>query len=128
MNLLIDTHVLLWMLRDPKRIPAHTASMLKSELNEVHVSAASAWEIATKVRLGKLQFDPAFLDDFDERIQALAFSPLGITAQHAIAGAKLLSPHKDPFDRMIAGQVTVENLTLISADPAFKLMSIAAVW
>ncbi|MGQ0674277.1 MAG: type II toxin-antitoxin system VapC family toxin [Hyphomicrobium sp.] len=128
MRLLLDTHVFLWMRREPKRLSRRVAALLKSPSEDLYVSVGTGWEIATKVRIGKLVFDPTFLDDFAMRVRAMGINPLGITASHAISGALLPGKHKDPFDRLLAAQAKLEHLTLVSADPAFKELSIQTFW
>jgi PIN domain nuclease of toxin-antitoxin system len=127
-RLLIDTHVLIWWLRDPWRIPGHVQDAIVQAASDVFVSAASAWEISVKLRIGKLAFDAAFLDEFDAQVRSLAFEPLPMTAAHAIAGARLPGNHKDPFDRMIAGQAEVERLTIVTADTAFAGLGARVMW
>lgn len=107
MRLLIDTHVLIWWTGKRRRIPVHVRSQLADISNDVFVSAVSAWEIAVKIRQGKLVFSQSFLADFDAAVAQLAFTPIVIEASEAIAGAQIASPHKDPFDRMLAGQASV---------------------
>ena len=116
------------MRREPKRITARVASLLEDASTKIHVSTVSAWEIAIKVRLGKLTFDPGFLDDFDGSLRAIGFEPLDITAKHAVACASLPGQHKDPFDRLLAGQAKCEGLQLVSADPAMKLLGADPMW
>lgn len=128
MKLLIDTHVLIWWLRDPWRIPDHVQDAMVQSASDVFVSAASAWEISVKLRIGKLAFDEAVLEDFDNHIRSLAFEPLPMTAAHAVAGAKLSGTHKDPFDRMIAGQALTERLTVVTADPAMAGLGVRVMW
>jgi len=128
MKVLIDTHVLIWWLGRSRRIPRATRDRLLDAGIEVRVSAATAWEIVVKRRIGKLAFDTDFLAAFDARVQKLGFDPMGVTARHAIRGAEIDSAHKDPFDRMLAGQALVEDLTLVSADPAFEMLGVKAQW
>lgn len=92
------------------------------------MSAATAWEIAVKCHIGKLNFDSAFLTAFDERARELGFAPLPVEATHAVRGATIDAPHKDPFDRMLAGQALVEGITMVSADPAFRLLGVEPRW
>lgn len=128
MKLLLDTHVLIWITENSRRVSRKAAEAARSRENSVFVSAVSAWEIANKVWRGKLTFDLPFLDDFDANLRALAFEPLRITAKQAVAGAQLPGDHKDPFDRILAGQALTEGLTLVSADPAFKTFGIDTLW
>lgn len=128
MKLLLDTHVLIWWLRDPWRIPDHVQDAIAQSASDVFVSAASAWEISVKLRIGKLAFDEAILGDFDHQVRLLAFEPLPMAAAHAVAGAKLPGTHKDPFDRMLAGQAAVERLTVVTADPAIAGLGARVMW
>ena len=128
MRFLIDTHVLIWWLKNADRIPRNVRDELSNGRNTVAVSAASAWEIAIKVKAGKLDFPQNFLDAFDDNLRALVFEPLNITAHHAATGAQLPGTHKDPFDRLIAGQAQADGLTLVSADPVFASLGIIAFW
>ncbi len=128
MRLLLDTHVLVWLKREPARLSKRVASLLTSGGHEISVSPISAWEIATKVRLGKLNFDAAYLDDFDQQVKNDGFHVLNFTPTHAVAGARLSGAHKDPFDRMLAGQSLAANLDLVSSDPMFKLLGLTTLW
>ena len=128
MKLLLDTHVLIWWLADPWRVPDHVQDTIVQSASDVFVSAASAWEIGVKLRIGKLAFDAVFLDDFDTQVRSLAFEPLPMTAAHAVAGAKLPGSHKDPFDRMIVGQALTERLTVVTADPAIAGLGARVMW
>jgi len=111
-RLLLDTHVLLWALADPPRLgPAH--DLIVEGRNEVHVSAASAWEITIKRGLGKLRAPK----DLPEQLRAARFTTLDITLAHALAVGELPDLHRDPFDRILIAQARTEGLTLITADP-----------
>ena len=128
MRLLLDTHVLVWTLGEPAKLPERVVGPLVDPDNEVFVSAVSAWEIAVKRRLGKLDFDSAFLAAFDARVRDLGFAPLGLTSAEMIRGAEIDAVHKDPFDRMLAGQAIVGGLTVVTADPAIVALGAQAFW
>ena len=128
MKLLLDTHVLIWIVEDPKRVSVTVTKLVKASASLVFVSAASAWEIAIKTRSGKLKFDPTFLDDFDSRLRALAMEPLLITSAHAVAGGRLQGAPSDPFDRLLAAQAIAEGLTIATIDPAIAALGAAVVW
>ena len=128
MSLLIDTHVLIWLRREPHRLSRRVTVLIQENKQDIFVSAISAWEIGIKVHAGKLDFSKTFLDTFDASLRNNGFEPLAITAQHAATGAQLPGSHKDPFDRLLAGQAKVEGLTLVSADPAFKNLGINTLW
>jgi PIN domain nuclease of toxin-antitoxin system len=115
-------------LLESKGLALSWASLLKDEANQIFLSAVTAWEIATKVRTGKLDFESAHLADFDGMARAMSFEPLAITARHVVAGARLPGEHTDPFDRLLAGQAETGGLRLVSADPAFEVLGIPALW
>ena len=110
-RILLDTHLLLWAVAEPKKLPA--AARKRIESAHVFVSAASIWEVSIKAALGKLKADAASL--FAE-IEPAGFELLPITGEHAAAVAKLPDLHADPFDRMLIAQACVEDLTLLTAD------------
>lgn len=128
MRLLLDTSALImWMHRD-RRLSAKLRRTLESGQHTLFVSSCSAWEIATKVRLGKLKFLPDFLADFDSNIRNLNVEPLAMSSLHSVTGAQLPSRHGDPFDRMLAGTAIVERLKVVTSDPAFKLLGVDTLW
>jgi PIN domain nuclease of toxin-antitoxin system len=94
----------------------------------VFVSAATAWEIATKARLGKLKAPAELLRDFVEAIEMLGFAPLPITLRHGTDAGRLPGVHRDPFDRMLAAQAHAEGIDLVSCDPAFKALGVKTLW
>ena len=112
---------------DP-RISPRLRTLLASPREDVFVSAATAWEIATKARIGKLTSPRLLLADFTEAIETLGFLPLPINLQHGQYAGQLPGAHRDPFDRILAAQARAEGLTLVSADPAFKVLGITAFW
>ncbi len=112
MRLLLDTHIVLWALTASPRLKSETVSFIKAA-DEVYVSAASIWEVAIKVRLGKLAADlPALV----AAVSASGFSQLPITAAHAAGVAQLPLLHNDPFDRLLISQALAEPLRLVTAD------------
>lgn len=113
MRLLLDTHLLLWTLSQPSRLSAAVRKQIQSA--EVYVSAASIWEISIKSVLGKLKADPA---EVLAAIEPTGFSLLPITGQHAAKVAELPPLHKDPFDRMLVAQASIEPMILLSNDDA----------
>lgn len=129
MTLLLDTHVLLWALGAPHRFPQTVRSALADRRTPLLVSAASAFEIATKHRLGRLPEASVLVHDIDGIIARLGAEPLSITPRHAIAAGALDWQHRDPFDRMLAAQAMSDGLTLVTADPAFaELPGLTTVW
>ncbi|HEY8040159.1 MAG TPA: type II toxin-antitoxin system VapC family toxin [Polyangiaceae bacterium] len=113
MNLLLDTHVVLWWRADAERIaPAVRGAIATADA--VFVSVASAWEIAIKQALGKVRLPESFAKGVDSS----GFARLTITFEHAAAAARLPRHHADPFDRMLIAQAIAEGLRLVTADPA----------
>ncbi|MBI4513940.1 MAG: type II toxin-antitoxin system VapC family toxin [Gemmatimonadetes bacterium] len=128
MRVLLDTHVLLWWLLDDPRLSARAREVIRRAENEVLVSAASGWEIATKQRLGKLGvagFDPAVLPAIlrEGRIDVLP-----IALEHALEAGLLRGPHRDPFDRMLIGQSLREGLPVVTQDPVFRKYRVRVIW
>ncbi|MGH9469878.1 MAG: type II toxin-antitoxin system VapC family toxin [Terriglobia bacterium] len=116
MKLLLDTHVLLWAAGEPRRLPRHAREMIEDTLNELIFSAASIWEVAIKRRLGRDDFhiDPGLLR---RGLLDNGYSELAVTSEHAVALDGLPSIHRDPFDRILVAQATVEGIALLTADP-----------
>lgn len=128
MRLLLDTHVLIWIMQNSPRLSQRVADAVRSVETEVFVSVASGWEIGTKRRLGKLDFDDSFLDEFDSSLRRYAFEPLAINSQHAVRGARLPGEHRDPFDRLLVGQALCEGLTIATADRALATLGAPVIW
>lgn len=128
MRLLLDTHALLWWLGGDKQLSKKARRHIADEDNPVYVSAASAWEVATKYRLGKLPDAEVLATDFARHVTAQGFVPLDITLDHAQRAGTLPGPHRDPFDRMLIAQAQAENLTLVSIEDVFDRYGIARVW
>jgi PIN domain nuclease of toxin-antitoxin system len=115
LNLLLDTHVLLWWLADSPRLPRPArAAIVDSDLT--YVSAASAWEIEIKKSLGKLSAP----DDLEATLAAYHLRPLAVTVAHAITAGRLPRHHGDPFDRMLVAQAKLESLTLVTRDARLR--------
>ena len=112
MNLLLDTHVLLWCLGAPERLQRETRRKIEKPDTVVFVSAASAWEIEMKRSLGKLKAP----SDLDEQLQEKRFTELPIRLRHVQSLRSLPSLHRDPVDRMLVAQAGAENLVLVTAD------------
>jgi PIN domain nuclease of toxin-antitoxin system len=114
MRVLLDTHLLLWVLKEPAS-KASTGLRRRIDNAEVFVSAASIWEISIKAALGKLKADP---NEVLEAIEPAGFSMLAITGLHAAKVAALAPLHSDPFDRMLVAQALVEPMILLTNDRA----------
>lgn len=127
MQLLLDTHALLWYGRLDPRLPAATRQAIEAPESTVHVSAASAWEIATKVRLGKLE-GGVLANDFLREVRAQSFRVLPIGAQDAQDAGNLAGAHGDPFDRMLAAQALRRGLVLVSNDAVLDQFGVQRLW
>lgn len=115
MRLLLDTHVLLWALSTPGKLPARFRREL--DVSQVFVSAASIWEIAIKAGLGKLEADPL---EVLEAVEPSGFELLSVTGAHAARVARLPPLHRDPFDRLLVAQALSEPLVLVTRDEALR--------
>jgi PIN domain nuclease of toxin-antitoxin system len=125
---LVDTHVLLWAAFHKDLLSVRVSRLMKSASAEMLVSAASAWEIATKYRLGKLPFAQALADDFVARVKTAGYLILPISVEHALRAGRLSGQHKDPFDRMLAAQAIHEDIPLISNDSQIDAFGARRVW
>ena len=119
MTYLLDTHVMLWALSEPARLGRKARKIIENPASQLVVSAASAWEIATKHRLGKLPDADALLGAYSKHLDRLGVSRLPVTEEHALLAGRLEWDHRDPFDRMLAAQAMVESLVIITGDPTF---------
>jgi len=128
MRLLLDTHALLWWLADDLALSRAARRLIGHANNDVLVSAVSAWEIATKVRLGKLSGAEDLAGDFAGFLARERFEELTISAEHGIRAGLLTGPHKDPFDRMLVAQSQAENLPIVSNDAVFDAYSVRRLW
>jgi PIN domain nuclease of toxin-antitoxin system len=122
MRLLLDTHVVIWWLADDPTLSEEVKLILDEE-PDVFLSAATVWEVAIKQELGKLSEPP----DLAERVRDAGFRELPMTSGHAIAAARLPMIHRDPFDRMLVAQARLEELTLLTRDPAIQKYEVAVL-
>ncbi|TYQ01500.1 UNVERIFIED_ORG: PIN domain nuclease of toxin-antitoxin system [Gordonia westfalica J30] len=116
-DILLDTNALLWLVTDPDRLAPSALDILGEPANNLYVSAASAWEIAIKTRLGRLDAGP-LLSSWSETIAAMAAMDLPIDAIDGAHAGQLVWDHRDPFDRMIVAQATRRGLTIATSDKA----------
>ncbi|MGV0812049.1 type II toxin-antitoxin system VapC family toxin [Mycolicibacterium boenickei] len=122
MNVLLDTHTLLWLVSEPSGLNNATLAVLSSPDTNLWATAASAWEIAIKTRLGRLDGEP-LLSGWNEILADMSTSELPIESADAILAGKLPWDHKDPFDRVIVAQALRRNLTIATRDT--KLLDVA---
>lgn len=128
MKLLVDTQVLLWLRMHPERLSRRVRDRIASGDDELLLSAATPWEMAIKVALGKLRL-PCPVEEFVRtRSAALRISALPITQLHAIASAELPMHHRDPFDRVIIAQARLEDAAVLTSDRAFRKYGVDLVW
>jgi PIN domain nuclease of toxin-antitoxin system len=128
LNLLLDTHALLWWLAGDAALSMPARTAIEDTGNDVFVSAASAWEIATKFRLGKLPKAAAAVADLADVIAAQGFVPLPISLAHGRAVGALPGPHKDPFDRMLMAQAMLDDMVLVSNEQRFDAYGVRRLW
>jgi PIN domain nuclease of toxin-antitoxin system len=127
LRLLLDTHALLWWATESKRLPPKVVRALRKEQNEVFVSAATPWEISTKVRLGKLTW-PLEAGSVTQYVISQGFTALPITLAHAERAGSMQFGHRDPFDRMLIAQALLEDLLLVSNEELFDAVGARRYW
>ena len=128
MQLLFDTHALLWWLSGDDALSAASRTAIANEDNGIFVSAASIWEIATKHRIGKLPGIAAIVADLDRVIADQGFIGLPISLRHGQVAGSLPGPQHDPFDRMLIAQAMLENLVLVSNEQPFDAYGVTRLW
>ena len=128
MKILLDTHAFLWALIEPDKLSPRARRLLEDDTTDVMVSAASAWEIATKYRLGKLAGAKRVVANYEEALHGLQVTQLAMTSDHALKAGSWKVEHRDPFDRMLAAQSKLEKLALISCDLAMQQFDIEVIW
>jgi len=127
-KLLLDTHVLLWSVSDPAQLAPEARAQIQDPANVRMISAASAWEIATKHALGKLPLRES-PEAFLRRASAdLCAEELPIATRHALLTASLPNHHRDPFDRLLVAQAMLEGAVLVTADHVLKSYSAPLLW
>jgi PIN domain nuclease of toxin-antitoxin system len=122
-RLLLDTHVLLWWLSDDRKLAKNGRDIIANPDNDILVSSASFWKISIKAALGRLDIK---LDDLEEAIVRNGFRPLPIGFRHALTVGRLPNIPRDPFDRMLVAQASVEELRLMSHDHIFERYGLSA--
>ncbi len=128
MAFLLDTHALLWWLAEPERLSPVVHATLADPDQPVFISAASAWEIATKHRLGRLPTAELLLQDGWRLMESQGFQALPVSWSHGLRAGSYSMPHRDPFDRLLAAQAELEQLILITLDPALAPFPCQTLW
>lgn len=127
MKVLLDTHILLWWILDDPKLSAGARRVISNPGNEIYISSASGWEIATKHRLGKLPEAGDVPVRVSYYVRKAGFLVLDISLEHALAAGALSGEHKDPFDRMLIAQSRLENLPVITHDPVFQRYGVSVL-
>ena len=128
MRLLLDTHAFLWWITDSERLSQAARRVIADEDNEAFVSAASAWEISTKHRIGKMPGAEALALDIIGAMAGQDFSELPITMADAARAGDLPGPLRDPFDRMLIAQALLRDLVLVSNESLFDRYGVRRLW
>ena len=128
MRLLIDSHTLIWAVDDPSRLAPRRPWLCRTPPNELLLSAATIWEIAIKVSLGKLTLSLSYRDWMNQAITALGLAILPVTVDYADNQVVLPWHHRDPFDRLLIAQALTDGIAVVSADPQFDAYGITRVW
>jgi PIN domain nuclease of toxin-antitoxin system len=127
-RILVDTHVFFWWVVVDQNLPQRTLDLLEDAANDVLLSPVVVWELATKSRIGKWPAGQTVLDKIDQYIKSHDLEPLPITIAHAHLGGAMAAKHRDPFDRLLAAQARLEQVPLVTADPAFREFGIQLIW
>ncbi|WP_062787609.1 type II toxin-antitoxin system VapC family toxin [Novosphingobium capsulatum] len=128
MRLLLDTHALIWWLAGDAALSRRAQEAIADEANSIAVSAASAMEVATKFRIGKLPGAALLAQDFAAIVAGQGFAELAISVRHAQLAGEMNIPHKDPFDRLLIAQAQAEDMTLVSNEALFDGFAVKRIW
>lgn len=128
MSYLLDTHAFLWWVSDDARLTQTARNIIGSRENECFFSVVSAWEIAVKSQIGRLELKISLSSFLTNTIQSNAFRVLPVGLTHALKLHTLQIHHRDPFDRMLVAQALEENLTLLSNDRKIKSYPVDVLW
>ncbi len=127
MNLLIDTHAVIWFIADNPKLPKSTKQIIEDSNNTCYISIASYWELAIKHTLGRLELS-SDLENIFQIIEETGFQILPITTSHILRNSSLPLHHQDPFDRIIIAQAIEEQLTIVGKDHEFNNYAIKLIW
>lgn len=128
MNLLLDTHALLWFALGDQQLSLAARQLIEDATNSKFVSPATYWEIAIKISIGKYALNEPYETFFDRAIRQNGFQILPIEPRHTVALTTLPYHHRDPFDRLMIAQAIIERLALVSADAIFDAYPIQRLW
>jgi PIN domain nuclease of toxin-antitoxin system len=128
-RLLLDTHVLIWLLGNPARVESRALDAVRDVENQLFVSAISPFEVSTKHRIGKFADGERLLAGYDDFVKTLGAAELAMTGHHGIVAGALKWDHRDPFDRILAAQSVTESMTLVTSDAAFdNIAGVRTLW
>ena len=128
MTLRLDTHILLWFLTNDSSLSARARGAIEAPATVAHVSAASLWEVAIKLALGKLKLPTPYADIFPRQLELNGFALLPITHRHCATLLTLPFHHRDPFDRLLLAQAKAEGMTLVTNDGQFGPYGVSLLW
>ena len=128
MRLLLDTHTLLWFLREPEKLPPRVIDKISESGSDAFVSLGTLWEIAIKTTLNKLQLPKEYEELFPSAVSGNGMSLLQIEPRHLATLRRLPLHHRDPFDRLLIAQAISDSLTLVSCDPHFPAYGVHLFW
>jgi PIN domain nuclease of toxin-antitoxin system len=127
-NVLLDTHVLLWAILSPTSLTRKASKIIANPANAILVSAASAWEIATKVRLGRLPGAERLEAEFLEAMEGSGYELVPIRTEVALRAGRFRSEHRDPFDRVLAAQALQDDIPILSSDEKLDTFLVQRIW
>lgn len=128
MRVLLDTHVFMWWINEDARLSREAVNVLAAGENELLFSAASGWEMAIKLGLGKLTVNDDLGPYISRHLAENAMVALPVSLSHAVGVTRLPAHHRDPFDRLLVAQAMVEGVPLVSADPQVARYPIDVIW
>ena len=128
MQLLLDTHVVVWAILAPHRLTSAVAAILKDDVNELHVSPVSAYELIQKFRSGKWPEAAVLATDFAGEIALAGFEPLPLSLAVMVRAASFTGDHRDPWDRILAAQSLISGFPLLSVDPMIDAFGVDRIW
>lgn len=128
MHFLIDTHVLVWLVRESHRLTPRVREALRSTENAIVVSAVTGYELTQKYRQGKMPEAEILLGSYAGTLERLGARELDISSRHAIVAGSLPGVHRDPFDRILVAQSILESIPLVSADRTLDSLGIQRYW
>jgi PIN domain nuclease of toxin-antitoxin system len=128
MNLLLDTHTLLWFVLGDAQLSVAARQLIEDATNPKFVSPAACWEIAIKISIGKYALNEPYETFMDRAIRQNGFLTLPIEPRHTALLINMPFHHRDPFDRLIIAQAVVEGLAIVSANPVFDAYSVQRLW